>query len=119
MKREPTDTERAATLVEVNSWDEVPRFTSERDEAEWWGTHSLGPGILDAPGGSDFDDHLPPARPRTAPVSIRFDGHTLRRLKLLARRRGTGYQTLAKEFISERLYEEEKREGIIGETKAP
>jgi hypothetical protein len=37
----------------------------------------------------------------------------LKRLRALAALRNTGYQTLLKEFIVERLYEEEKREGII------
>lgn len=44
---------------------------------------------------------------------MRFDEFTLRRLKDLARRRNTGYQTLLKQFVAERLYEEEKRERII------
>jgi hypothetical protein len=54
------------------------------------------------------------ARPgRTTPIAIRFDQFTLRRLKALATMRNTGYQTLLKQFVVERLYEEEKREGII------
>ena len=28
--------------------------------------------------------------------------------------KGKGYQTLLKEFVVERLYEEEKREGLVG-----
>jgi hypothetical protein len=50
---------------------------------------------------------------RTTPIAIRFDQFTLGRLKALAAARNTGYQTLLKEFVVERLYEEEKREGII------
>jgi predicted DNA binding CopG/RHH family protein len=50
---------------------------------------------------------------RTKPVAVRFDEFTLDRLRVLAARRNTGYQTLLKEFVVERLYEEEKREGII------
>jgi hypothetical protein len=50
---------------------------------------------------------------RTTPIAIRFDQFTLKRLKALAAQRNTGYQTLLKEFVIERLYEEEKREGII------
>jgi hypothetical protein len=50
---------------------------------------------------------------RTKPVAIRFDRFTLMRLKALAAARNTGYQTLLKEFVIERLYEEERREGII------
>jgi hypothetical protein len=50
---------------------------------------------------------------RTTPIAIRFDQFTLQRLRALAAARNTGYQTLLKEFVIERLYEEEKREGII------
>ncbi len=50
---------------------------------------------------------------RTTPIAIRFDQFTLTRLKALAAQRNTGYQTLLKEFVVERLYEEEKRAGII------
>ncbi len=50
---------------------------------------------------------------RTTPIAIRFDQFTLKRLRALAAARNTGYQTLLKEFVIERLYEEEKREGII------
>lgn len=50
---------------------------------------------------------------RTTPIAVRFDEFTLKRLRVLAARRNTGYQTLLKEFVVERLYEEEKREGIV------
>jgi predicted DNA binding CopG/RHH family protein len=53
------------------------------------------------------------ARGRTTPIAVRFDEFTIKRLKQLAARRNTGYQTLLKEFVIERLYEEEKREGIV------
>lgn len=55
----------------------------------------------------------PRERGRTTPIAVRFDEFTIKRLKALANRRNTGYQTLLKEFVVERLYEEEKREGII------
>jgi predicted DNA binding CopG/RHH family protein len=53
------------------------------------------------------------AKARTTPIAVRFDEFTLKRLRALASSRNTGYQTLLKEFVVERLYEEEKREGII------
>lgn len=52
-------------------------------------------------------------RPRTKPINIRFDDFTLTRLKTLAESRNVGYQTLLKMFVQERLYEEEKREGVL------
>lgn len=103
-------------LKEIHSWDEVPAFASEREEAEFWSTHALGEELLveDLEG----DPMLPTSRPRTTPVSIRFDADTLGRLKRLAHHRRRGYQTMVKEFVAERLYEEEKREGIIGDSRA-
>jgi hypothetical protein len=107
-------------LIEVNSWKDVPAFASEAEEADFWASHSFGPGLTaEAEAGTlDLEDVLPPPRGRTVPVSLRFEPSTINRLKALARRRNTGYQTLAKEFIAERLYEEEKREGIIGDSRA-
>lgn len=99
-------------LTELHSWDEVPAFATEAEEAEFWSTHSLGEELLAE--GPVEDPMLPPPRPRSAPVAVRFDASTLARLKALARRRHKGYQTLLKEFVIERLYEEEKREGIVG-----
>jgi hypothetical protein len=50
---------------------------------------------------------------RTTPIAVRFDQFTLKRLKALAALHNKGYQTLLKEFVVERLYEEEKRAGIV------
>jgi hypothetical protein len=50
---------------------------------------------------------------RTTPIALRLDRFTVERLKAIAALRGTGYQTLLKQFVVERLYEEEKRVGII------
>jgi hypothetical protein len=50
---------------------------------------------------------------RTKPIALRLDRFTLERLKALAALRSTGYQTLLKEFVVERVYEEEKRAGIV------
>lgn len=102
-------------LTPVDSLDEIPQFTSEAEEAAFWSTHSFGDGLLDqgasVPEGGD--DLLPPARPRTRPLAVRFDEHTIVRLKTLAERRNRGYHTLLREFVAERLYEEEKREGML------
>ncbi len=96
----------------VHSWEEIPAFTSEAQESRYWASHVLGEALLrkmrPAPKGL-----LPAPRPRTRPVAVRFDDSTLGRIRALAARRHKGYQTLLKEFVSERLYEEEKREGIV------
>jgi hypothetical protein len=100
-------------MREIQNWDEVPAFKTEVEETEFWATHALGDGILQEMG-PVADDELPPARPRTRPIAVRFDQDVVRRLRTLAARKHKGYQTLLKEFVVERLYEEEKREGLVG-----
>lgn len=100
-------------MTEVHSYDELPEFANEAEEAAFWATHSLGQELLDRMGPPP-EGLLPPPRPRTKPVPLRLNDSTIRRAKRLAERRHIGYQTLLKEFITERLYEEEKREGLIG-----
>jgi predicted DNA binding CopG/RHH family protein len=103
----------------IQSWDEVPKFASEDDEAQFWAAHDLGKRLLDQmqPVPLDGGGELPPARKtvsaRTRPISVRLDEDILKRLKILAARKKTGYQSLLKEFVVERVYEEEKREGIV------
>lgn len=104
----------------INSWDDVPTFANEEEEAEFWATHDTGNALLDQmqPVPPDGGGALPPSRsrasfPRSRPVSVRLDDDVLRRLKALATRKHKGYQSLLKEFLVERLYEEEKREGLL------
>lgn len=98
-------------LKEIHSFDEVPSFENEEQEAEFWATHSLSDELLSQMG--PVPEEILPIQRRTKPVAIRFDQHTIHRLKVLAEKQHKGYQTLLKEFVTERLYEEEKREGII------
>ena len=53
-------------------------------------------------------------RKRSTSTSLRLDENIPKRLRRLARKKGKDYQTLLKEFVVERLYEEEKREGVVG-----
>lgn len=99
-------------MKEVQSSGEIPQFASEAEEAEFWATHSLGEAFLDQMEPMP-EDVLPPTRPRTQPISLRLDSDVLERARALAEIKNKGYQTLMKEFVVERLYEEEKREGIL------
>ena len=99
----------------VNDTSQIPPFADEEEERIFWATHWIGPGMIV----DEADDPDPllaavPVRPRTRPIPIRFDADTLARLKALAARKGVDYQTLLRTFVMERLYEEEKRAGILG-----
>ncbi len=104
------------SMKEIKSPEEIPDFETEEDEAEFWAQRSLGEEYLKEMGPIP-ESVLPPAgkpqRARSKPIGVRFDDETIERLKALADRKHKGYQTLLKEFVTERLYEEEKREGIV------
>lgn len=97
-------------MKEIKEWSEIPEFDTEDEEREFWDTHSIGAELLD-----DFDR---PARGlmarklRDATLS-NLDEETLRRLLELSRRQQVDPQVLVRRFVTERLYEEEKRAGIV------
>jgi CopG antitoxin of type II toxin-antitoxin system len=106
---------RKKQISTVDSWSEVPQFATEAEEAEWWSAHEPGDRLLTQMKPVALTPEEQTARgARTHPVAIRFDDSTLQRVRALAHRRHKGYQTLLKEFVVERLYEEEKREGMVG-----
>jgi predicted DNA binding CopG/RHH family protein len=97
----------------VRHLTDIPDFSSEEEEHAFWSTHELGEDLLNA-AQPLVREALAPPRKRTRNVAVRIDETTLERLRALAARRHQGYQTLIKQFVSERLYEEEKRDGIVG-----
>ena len=103
----------------IDSWDEVPQFKTEAEEQTWWDEHTIGETLVERfKPVSDLDRSevpLPPARQltRSKSVTVRFEMDVIKRLKSVAEKKQMGYQTLLKEFVLERLYEEEKREGVV------
>ena len=105
-------------LPEVTRVEDIPAFANDEEAATFWDTHAPSKAFLeDVPEVAEC--YLPPTRPRTTPVAIRFDADTLARLKAIAKKKHKGYQTLLKEFVAERLYEEERREGVIPPGRRP
>jgi hypothetical protein len=106
-------------VIPVERREDIPHFASEDEEHAFWSTHAIAGALLEEMQPVPRDDPtFPPARPestspRTRPVSVRLDADVLRRLKAVAAKKRKGYQSLLKEFIAERLYEEEKREGLL------
>lgn len=104
-------------LIEINRLDEIPEFKNEDEEAEFWGSHSLGNELLAEmePVPEEGDDELPPARtpPCHVEIAIKWESDQLDRIKRLAAKKHVTYQAHIKRWAAERLYEEEKLEGVI------
>jgi hypothetical protein len=98
-------------MIPLRSRDDVPPNMTEEQAQEFWATHEITEEYLTrvpafAP------DTLPSIALETRHIALRVDQDTLRRLKDLANKKGKTYQALLKEFVIQRLDEEEKREGL-------
>jgi ribosome-binding protein aMBF1 (putative translation factor) len=87
-------------MKEINSWEEVPSFRSEAEEADFWDTHSLGPALLDEFDPVEFKQ-VPGRRPHLRKVQLGAD--VGRRLEREAKRRGVSVEELAEQILSEGL----------------
>ncbi len=92
----------------IRSLDDIPVFASEHDEADYWDSHTPGPGLL-ARMKPAHPEALPAPQQRARPIAIRLDTTIITRLRALAELRSIGYQTLLKELVARGVAEEEQR----------
>ena len=83
----------------IHSWDKIPDFDDEKKEAEFWGKHSLDQRLMNGA------IHRANVRESTT-ITLRFDPQMLSRIKRMARHRYLNYQSMIKQWLSERLEEE-------------
>lgn len=95
----------------VRSRDEIPVFQSEDEEHVFWSTHALSDEVL-AQAEPLPEGLLPPPRAegQSESLTMALDSQLVQRLRALARRRRTGVRTLIRQFVAERLDDEERRE---------
>lgn len=96
----------------IDSLNEIPANLSDEEHIRFLEESGVSEKFLEETEEVPQDER-PRPRDRTRPINVRFDEFTLGRLKDLADRRNVGYQTLLKTFVSERLYQEELREGVL------
>jgi predicted DNA binding CopG/RHH family protein len=89
----------------VECVEDIPAFASEQEEADFWQTHRFNDALLDA-APPYTEEEATPARPSAA-IALRIDPLLLTRLRRLATQRGVPYQRLLKQFVEERVVEEE------------
>jgi len=87
----------------IASWEEVPLFDSEESEAEFWAENRPDLRLMEAAvtGGGEAAESVT--------ITLRIDPRMLARLKRLARSRYLNYQSMMKQWLSERM-EQELRE---------
>ena len=87
----------------VSNWDEVPLFESEESEAAYWGETRIDVRLMESAVASGSEDL------ESVTITLRIDPRMLARIKRLARSRYLNYQSMIKQWLSERM-EQEMRE---------
>jgi predicted DNA binding CopG/RHH family protein len=86
-------------MNKITEWSAIPQFESEEDEAAFWMLHQLDTRLMNSA------LHRPDVRESTT-ITLRFDPRMLARIKRLARSRYLNYQSMIKQWLSERLESE-------------
>jgi predicted DNA binding CopG/RHH family protein len=88
----------------VTEWEEIPQFACEHDEAKFWLLHRLDSKLMQrSMVGADQSE--------STTITLRIDPRMLARIKRLARSRYLNYQSMIKQWISERMEDELRDRG--------
>ena len=87
----------------IASWEEVPLFDSEEAEADFWAENKPNVRLMES------SVTAPSEAAESVTITLRIDPRMLARIKRLARARYLNYQSMIKQWLSERM-EQEQRE---------
>ena len=82
------------------NWEEVPIFDSEDAEAAFWSEQRPDLRLMEAATAGNAESS------ESVTVTLRFDPRMLARIKRLARARYLNYQSMVKQWLSERMEQE-------------
>ena len=83
----------------ITTWADVPHFESEAEEAIFWADARLEVRLMNA-------WLLKTDTRESTTITLRFDPRMLARIKRIARSRYLNYQSMIKQWLSERLEKE-------------
>jgi predicted DNA binding CopG/RHH family protein len=89
-------------MKSISDWNEIPHFDDETREADYWHATQLDARLM------NVSIHQPDSRESTT-ITLRFDPRLLARIKRIARSRFLNYQSMMKQWLSERLETEVKK----------
>ena len=84
----------------ISRWEDVPIFDSEQTEALFWADHRPDLRLMESAvaGASEGSESVT--------ITLRMDPRMLARIKRLARSRFLNYQSMMKQWVSERIEHE-------------
>ena len=96
----PTSGYAERILRAIAKWEEVPIFDSEVAEAEFWAENKPDLRLMETAVAGNAEAS------ESVAISLRIDPRMLARIKRLARSRYLNYQSMIKQWLSERLERE-------------
>jgi predicted DNA binding CopG/RHH family protein len=91
-------------------WEEVPLFDSESAEADFWAEYRPDLRLIESAVVNSSESA------ESVTITLRIDPRMLARIKRLARSRYLNYQSMIKQWLSERM-ENESARNVLGRTK--
>jgi len=95
----------------ITDWTELPEFKTLKDEHDFWQNHEIDGDLMTG------SVHEPDSRESTT-ITLRFDPRMLSRIKRMARSRYLNYQSMMKQWLSERLEDETRRSDANSSSKS-
>ena len=86
----------------VTDWEDVPIFDSEEAEAAFWNENSVDLRLMETSVAASSENS------ESVTITLRIDPRMLARIKRLARQRYLNYQSMMKQWLSERMEHELK-----------
>ena len=87
-------------MTTITSWEEVPLFDSEQAEAAYWAETRVDLRLMESAVAASAEST------ESVTITLRMDPRMLARIKRLARSRYLNYQSMIKQWLSERMEEE-------------
>jgi predicted DNA binding CopG/RHH family protein len=84
----------------IPTWDDVPIFDSEEAEAAFWSENRVDMRLMERSVASSSQES------DSVSITLRVDPRMLARIKRLARSRYLNYQSMIKQWLSERMEQE-------------
>lgn len=84
----------------VTNWEDVPLFDSEESEASFWLENRVDLRLMESSVASSSGES------ESVSITLRLDPRMLARIKRLARSRYLNYQSMIKQWLSERMEQE-------------
>jgi predicted DNA binding CopG/RHH family protein len=79
----------------------VPEFKTEEEEIKFWETHSIADYWDEPEEGKEIFK-----RPKLTPVTLKFDPLVLKKIKMLARKRGISYNSYIRYLVAKSVEKE-------------